>query len=102
MAYYYLVETFGGVPLLTEENTSASDIITEVTRASEKDIYGFIVEELTQSLDKLPDVADAAGELSNTALKHFLGKIYLTRAYREYAEPEDVTTAIKLFEEVIA
>lgn len=102
MAYYYLVETFGGVPLLTEENTSASDIITEVTRASEKDIYDFIVEELTLSLDKLPDVADAAGELSNTALKHFLGKIYLTRAYREYAEPEDVTTAIKLFEEVIA
>lgn len=47
-------------------------------------------------------MADAAGELSNTALKHFLGKIYLTRAYREYAEPEDVTTAIKLFEEVIA
>lgn len=36
MAYYYLVETFGGVPLLTEENTSASDIITEVTRASER------------------------------------------------------------------
>lgn len=102
MAYYYLVETFGGVPLLTEENTSASDIITEVTRASEKDIYDFIVEELTLSLDKLPDVADAAGELSNTALKHFLGKIYLTRAYREYTEPEDVTTAIKLFEEVIA
>ena len=102
MAYYYLVETFGGVPLLTEENTSASNIITEVTRASEKDIYGFIVEELTQSLDKLPDVADAAGELSNTALKHFLGKIYLTRAYRDYAEPDDGTTAIRLFEEVIA
>lgn len=102
MAYYYLVETFGGVPLLTEENTSAGNVIVEVTRAGEEEIYRFIVGELEKSLGKLPVVAAASGELSDTALRHFLGKIYLTRAYREYAGTDDLERAIALFEEVIA
>lgn len=102
MAYYYLVETYGAVPLLTEENTSANNIITNVTRKSEADIYAFIISELEASLDKLPDVATGAGELSNTALKHFLAKIYLTRAYRDYAAQTDLQNAIDMFEEVIS
>lgn len=102
MAYYYLVETYGGVPLLTEENTSAQKIITEVERASEEAIFTFIAQELELSLGKLPEAAAGAGELSDTALKHFLGKVYLTRAYRDYAGEKDLENAIKLFEEVIA
>jgi hypothetical protein len=101
MAYYYLVETFGGVPLLTEENTSVDNTITEVTKASEADIYKFIISELEKVDGYLPDVATGAGYLSNTALRFFLGKMYLTRAYRSYADAKDLSNAISMFESVI-
>lgn len=102
MAYYYLVETFGPVPLFTKENTSPSNIITEVTREPESKIYEFIVGELDQIVDKLPDNATEAGALSNMAIKHFYGKVLLTRAYRDYAVATDADDAISYFEDVMA
>jgi hypothetical protein len=102
MAYYYLVETYGGVPLLTEENTSVDNTITEVTKASEEDIYKFIISELEKVKGYLPEVASGAGYLSDTAVKFFLGKMYLTRAYRSYADANDVTNAITLLEGVVS
>ena len=50
MAYYYLVETFGPVPLLTEENTS---VIQQAERTGEQAIYTFIITELNDIKDKL-------------------------------------------------
>ncbi len=102
LSYYYLVETFGPVPLLTKENTSPSNIITEVTRNSESDIYTFMIGELTDILDVLPDKTTLGGELTNTAVKMLLGKLHLTRAYRDYADPTDTDLAIGYFEEIIA
>ena len=101
MAYYYLVETYGAVPLLTKENTSAGDIIESVIREPEDKIYKFIVDELVAVDGAFTEVASEAGRLSNTALQFFLGKIYLTRAYRSYAEPTDLDNSIELLEAVV-
>lgn len=104
MAYYYLVETFGPVPLLLKENTQTGDLITSVTRESEDSIYDFMIGELNDIKGKLPEVASPsqAGRLSNTAVLHFLGKLYLTRSYRSYARADDINNAIANFELIIS
>lgn len=101
MAYYYLVETFGPVPLLVEENTDVENVITEVIREEESAIYSFIITELENVKGNLSDVAREAGKLSDTALRHFLGKLYLTRSYRDYTDAGDLTNAISNLESVI-
>jgi hypothetical protein len=102
MAYYYLVETFGPVPLLIKENTRTADLITTVTRESEEKIYDFMITELNAIIGNLPDVATESGRLSNTAVKHFLGKLYLTRSYRDYKKADDLNNAIVNFEQIIS
>jgi hypothetical protein len=102
MAYYYLVETFGPVPLLVKENTRTADLITTVTRESEEKIYDFMITELNAIIGNLPDVATESGRLSNTAVKHFLGKLYLTRSYRDYKKADDLNNAIVNFEQIIS
>ncbi len=102
MAYYYLVETFGPVPLLTEENTDVDNMIKVVSRDSEEKIFKFIIDELYGIKGLLPDVATKAGDLNDTAIRHFLGKMYLTRAYKEFAQLEDLKNAIDNFESVIS
>jgi len=101
LAYYYLVESFGPVPLLLKENTKTADLITSVTRESEEKIYDFLISEIDSIKDKLPAVATESGRLSNTAVLHFLGKLYLTRSYRSYAKADDLANAITNFEAVI-
>lgn len=98
LAYYYLVETFGPVPLLTMEST---EIITEVVRNPEEEIYNFMIDELKAIDNILPAVAPEAGRVSNSAVQHMLGKLYLTRAYKPFAKPTDFTDAASTFEKMI-
>lgn len=97
-AYFYLVETFGDVPLYTEES---DELITETTRTEEEVIYQFIIDELNGVLDILPAKASVTGRLSNTALMQLLGKVYLTRAYKYYGNRSDFTAAAALFDRII-
>jgi hypothetical protein len=98
MAYYYLVETFGPVPFYTNEQ---STIITSVSRTPENEIYSFMISELNAIKDLLPAKATEAGRISNAAVLHLLGKLYLTRAYKSYAESTDFDSAAVAFENVI-
>ncbi len=98
LAYYYLVETFGPVPLLIKEESS---IITEVERTSEEEIYAFLVDELLAAKDVLPAVASEPGRVTNAAILHLLGKIYLTRAYKPFKQQTDFASAAKIFDELI-
>jgi hypothetical protein len=98
LAYYYLVETFGPVPLLIEESTTP---ITSVTRQPEADIYSFMIEELTAIEDHLPMKPTQTGRVGKGAVYQLLGKIYLTRAYRSYGSSSDFTTAAGYFDQLI-
>lgn len=98
MAYYYLVETFGPVPFYTEENTT---VIKSVTRTDESDIYDFMISELIAIKDILPAKAEESGRVSNAAVMQLLGKLYLTRGYKTYAQTDDFENAAASFEDVI-
>lgn len=98
LAYYYLVETFGPVPFYTEENKG---VILSADRTSEKDIYKFMIDEMTAIKGALGMTSISAGKVTDAAVHHFLGKLYLTRAYRDYAEAGDFTDAAEAFDVLI-
>lgn len=98
MAYYYLVETFGAVPFYTEENTG---IITETSRTDEDTIYQFMIDELETIKGNLSATTSQPGKITDTAVKQLLGKIYLTRAYKSYADNKDFEKAAAYFDTII-
>lgn len=98
MAYYYLVETFGPVPLYTDE---PSTIITEVERTSEAEIYAFMITELSNVVDLLPWEVNEPGRLGKAAALQLLGKVYLTRAYKPFANSLDFQRAAESLDLII-
>ncbi|MBF0651365.1 RagB/SusD family nutrient uptake outer membrane protein [Dysgonomonas sp. GY75] len=98
LGYYYLVETFGAVPFYTTENTG---IITETERTDEKVIYKFMIDELEAIKGKLDMTTKEPGRATNAAVLHLLGKLYLTRAYKSYAEATDFSNAASTLDELI-
>lgn len=98
LAYYYLVETFGPVPLYNEEQVS---IIEEASRTPEQEVYSFMLQELNDITDLLPWQSDLPGMINNAAVLQLLGKIYLTRAYKSFADTDDFANAAIAFDKII-
>ena len=98
LAYYYLVETFGDVPLYSEEN---EDIIEESTRTSEEEIYQFMIGELTSAAPLLPWQSSSPGRANKAAVLYLLGKVHLTRAYKSFGEANDFQAAADYFNQII-
>lgn len=98
LAYYYLVETFGPVPLYTTEQTA---VITEVERTSEAEVYSFMVNELSEVVDLLSWEVEEPGRLGRAAAIQLLGKVYLTRAYKPFANPLDFELAAEQLDRII-
>lgn len=102
-AYFNLVETYGGVPLLLSEITEPT---FSFTRASEKEVYDQIVSDLegaisSNGLDDVP-ASDDFGRVGLGMAKHLLGKVLLTRSYKSFAKTDDLSRAITYFNDVIA
>lgn len=98
MAYYYLVETFGNVPLVI---TESAEPITTVKQEEESVVYEFIISELKAALDVLPMKSTVRGRLNNAAVAQLLGKVYLTRAYKPFKAAADFSTAAAYFDMII-
>lgn len=99
-AYFNLVETFGGVPVLTDEITSPQFTFA---RDTEEAVYTKIEQDLRDALDnRLPAKPEAFGRVSQGMAKHLLGKVLLTRSYKSFVKETDLTEAIQLFGEVIS
>jgi len=90
--YFYLVTTFGAVPLHTTFNTSASAADAPAPLA---DVYAQIIKDLTESANDLPPTP-AAGmgkpATKSTAL-YLLAKTYLWRGWSSVAQSSDFTNA---------
>ena len=74
--YYLLIDDFGDVPFYTDNNLPASSI----PQGKRADIFNFIVKELTENLDKLPDYKQAGnyyGRFTKMAGSALLAKVYL-------------------------
>lgn len=100
LCYFYLVEQFSDVPLLTSEIVSPE--LTAV-RTPEKDIYDFIIKDIEESYNNLATKANQNefGRVTRGAAKTLLAKMYLTRSYKTYAESEDAQKAFDLAEDII-
>lgn len=98
LAYYYLVETFGPVPFYTEEQ---SEVLYEVSRTAEQEIYDFLIQDLQRAQGVLPFGNGTVGQVNDAAVTFLLGKLYLTRAYKSFGTTEDFTQAAALFDSIV-
>jgi hypothetical protein len=96
--YYLLVEFFGPVHLTLEETTGVE---TEANRTPEDQIYDAIISDLEFAIANLPVTQEEFGRITKPAAQHHLALVYLTRAYKSYAEPDDFSNAADLAVEVI-
>jgi len=96
--YYLLVEMFGPVHLTLEETVGVE---TEANRTPEKDIYDAIIEDLTYAVQNLPMTQSEFGRITKPAAQHHLALVYLTRAYKPFAQPTDFANAASLAVDVI-
>ncbi len=73
--YYLLVDDFGDVPFYTENNLT----VDKIPQNKRKDVFDFIVKELTENIDKLSETKGGAyyGRFNKWAGYTLLAKLYL-------------------------
>ena len=97
LAYYNLVQQYGGVVLELDE---VSSIRSDYTRSSEAEIFTQIIADLEAAIPVLKDNPDF-GRLSKRAARHLLADVYTTRGYKSFGSGSDFTTAASLAESAI-
>lgn len=90
LAYFELVKSYGGMPLL-DKPLSPSEL--KLKRSSVEETYNFIINDLKEAAEVLPETTKEYGRATRGAALSFLGKAYLYT--------EDWANAKKCFEEVI-
>lgn len=97
--YFLLVQNFGDLSLVDK---LVDKPITHFERMPAKDIYKYIITELTEVIAILPEPAANFGRVSKRAVQHILAKVYLTRGYEDYGEASDFADAARLADAAIA
>lgn len=98
--YYYLVTTFGAVPLHTTFSTTASAADAPAPLA---DVYAQIIKDLSESANDLPNTPAAGmGKPATKATALFLlAKTYLWRGWSTAAQATDFTQAYTISKGII-
>ncbi|MEH6405877.1 MAG: RagB/SusD family nutrient uptake outer membrane protein [Leeuwenhoekiella sp.] len=97
-AYFLLVQTYGGVPLITDY---FREPVLSFDRNSAEEIYAFIISELEASLNSVPD-EQFQGRVTKRAVNHLLALVYLTRGYESFGSDTDFTKAAGFADAAIA
>ena len=73
--YYLLIDDFGDVPFYTDNNTD----VNKIPQSSRKDVYDFVVKELTENIDLLSESkgGNYYGRFNKWAGYTLLAKVYL-------------------------
>jgi hypothetical protein len=100
--YFYLVQTFGDVPLSTEFITVPSQA---AQRNPAADVYALIVQDLNEAIADLPNTPTAPflGKAATKPVAQFLlAKVYLTRGWlTNNSSGTDFTNAATLCDDII-
>jgi starch-binding outer membrane protein, SusD/RagB family len=78
LSYFYLVQTWGDVPMPLTETVAASKNIVKVSAAQ---IYTQILNDLTEAEAVLPTTASNYGRATKGAAQFLLARVYLTRGW---------------------
>ncbi|MGK2864389.1 MAG: RagB/SusD family nutrient uptake outer membrane protein [Chitinophagaceae bacterium] len=104
-AFYYfrLVQTFGRIPLLLDENLT---IQNDIKRADVSKVYEAIIADLSFAAQYLPPAQSQLARATQSAAQHLLAKVYLTRGSavtdQRGQKPADMDSAAYYAEQVIA
>ncbi|WP_312398247.1 RagB/SusD family nutrient uptake outer membrane protein, partial [Chryseobacterium sp.] len=99
-AYFLLVQTYGGVPIV-EENFTLPTL--QFNRNSAEEVYTYIIKELEASLAAVGTTAYAtSGKVNKKAVNDLLAKVYLTRGYESFGASTDFATAATYADAAIA
>jgi hypothetical protein len=88
--YHILLEHFGGVSIVEE---AFDKPVASFERNSEEEVYAFIIDELNEIKDILPEQADEYGRVTKGAVEHLLALVYLSRGYADYTTADDFLLA---------
>lgn len=97
-AYFLLVQTYGGVPVVLENFNTA---VTTFDRNSAEEVYTQILKDLNEALPAV-GTGTYTGRVNKRAVQDLLAKVYLTRGYETFGTSTDFTTAATLADQVIA
>lgn len=86
-AYFYLVRSFGAVPIVDRAGTAA-----QPKRNVVADVYKFIKLDLEYAIENLPETSAKKGYVNKVVAKGILAKVHLT--LNEYAEAATLTQEI--------
>ena len=78
LAYSYLVQNWGAVPIITDNSTLLQD--TTITRHTIESVWEFICRDIGYGVTHLPETPVQPGRLTKWAAEGMLAKMYLTRA----------------------
>lgn len=80
MAYFYLVRTFGDVPIIHDLNSVIEEgSYNEQYKVQKADVYEYIIMTLEKAIELLPKQC-SKGRLDKYCAKGLLAKVYLTKA----------------------
>lgn len=100
-AYFLLVQTYGGVPIVTENIATPAPL--QFDRNTAEEVYNYIITELEASLTAVGTAAyGTSGKVNKRAVNDLLAKVYLTRGYETFGKPTDFATAATYADAAIA
>ncbi|MDR7210476.1 RagB/SusD family nutrient uptake outer membrane protein [Flavobacterium piscis] len=99
-AYFLLVQTYGGVPIVNEHITSP---VLSFTRNSAEEVYTQIINDLEFALTNVgTNTYAVSGKVNKRAVNDLLAKVYLTRGYETFGTIADFTKAASYADTAIA
>ena len=104
MAYFYMVRTFGEVPIVHDNNAIlTSGTYNDLYKADRASVYEYIIMTLEKAMELLPKQTSGwNGRIDYYAAEALLSKVYLTRAGLSGAlDNDDLRMAAELSEDVI-
>nr|WP_294782910.1 RagB/SusD family nutrient uptake outer membrane protein [uncultured Flavobacterium sp.] len=99
-AYFLLVQTYGGVPVVNDHITTP---ILSFTRNTAEEVYNQIIGDLDFALANVGTTAySTSGKVNKRAVNDLLAKVYLTRGYETFGKADDFTKAAAYADAAIA
>ena len=102
MAYFFLVRTFGEVPII---HNNAADIsagtYNDKYKATKENVYDYIIMTLNKAVEWLPE-KNQSGRIDRYSAYGLMAKVYLAKAgVRGSLNPDDLRNAAKYAKEVM-